>query len=150
MATASPKRGEQLETDLVTEPQTWRSWYCEGSTESTTVHPFEGECLTVGICRWIADDAVGNQTVTRVSAYFSWLRESSSSRIWYCLPSSPALPKWLGLTKKASVECSWNPQPHLKHGSAYRQNRPTKLDKIKNLHIDTRAGPVRGASPFVV
>ena len=24
-------------------------------------------------------------------------------------------------------------QPHLEDGSAYRQNRPTKLDKIKNF-----------------
>ena len=28
---------------------------------------------------------------------------------------------------------SQSPQPHLKDGSAYRQNRPTKLDKIKNF-----------------
>ena len=33
-------------------------------------------------------------------------------------------------------------QQHLKDGSAYRQLRPTTLDKIKNLHIDAHLGPV--------
>ena len=42
---------------------------------------------------------------------------------------------------KASVG-SQSPQPHLKSGSAYRQNRPTQLDKIKNLHAEVRSGHV--------
>ena len=39
------------------------------------------------------------------------------------------------------------PQPHLKDGSAYRQNRPTKPDKIKNFSHQVRSGGVIGSSP---
>ena len=34
------------------------------------------------------------------------------------------------------------PQPHLEDGSAYRPLRPTKLDKIKNLHAEIHTGAV--------
>ncbi len=38
-------------------------------------------------------------------------------------------------------------QPHLKDGSVYRQNRPTRLDEIKNFHAAVQAGAVgMGAS----
>ena len=32
--------------------------------------------------------------------------------------------------------------PHLEDGSAYRQLRPTKLDKIKNFHVEVQADTV--------
>ena len=32
------------------------------------------------------------------------------------------------------------PHPHLEDGSAYRQLRPTRLDKIKNFHLDLPIG----------
>ena len=35
---------------------------------------------------------------------------------------------------------SQSPQPHLKDGSVYRQNRPTKLDEIKNFHLEVQVG----------
>ena len=34
------------------------------------------------------------------------------------------------------------PQPHLEDGSVYRQNRPTRLDKIKNLYLEAPIGSV--------
>ena len=37
------------------------------------------------------------------------------------------------------------PHPHLEDGTAYRQVRPTKLDKIKNLHVEVQVGGVSGA-----
>ena len=45
------------------------------------------------------------------------------------------------------------PHPHLEDGSAYRQLRPTRLDKIKNLHstdsIDTENLSTRGWSVWI-
>ena len=37
-------------------------------------------------------------------------------------------------------------QPHLENGSAYRQNRPTKLDKIENLCVSLHLDAVIGGS----
>ena len=34
------------------------------------------------------------------------------------------------------------PKPQFEDGSVYRQNRPTRLDKIKNLHTEIRSKPV--------
>ena len=35
-----------------------------------------------------------------------------------------------------------SPQPHLEDSSVYRPLRPTKLDKIKNLHAEIHTGAV--------
>ena len=37
-----------------------------------------------------------------------------------------------------------SPQPHLEDSSAYRQNRPTKLDRIKNLRAEVQVEAVIG------
>ena len=34
--------------------------------------------------------------------------------------------------------------PQFKNGTVYRQVRPTRLDEIKNFHLDLRSGPVVG------
>ena len=39
---------------------------------------------------------------------------------------------------------SQRPQPHLEDSSVYRQNRLTKLDKIKNLPVAVSDGDVDG------
>ena len=44
---------------------------------------------------------------------------------------------WRGLGGASQL-----PQPHLKDGSVYRPLRPTRLDKIKNFHVEVRSGPV--------
>ena len=38
-------------------------------------------------------------------------------------------------------------QPHLEDGSAYRQNRPTQLDKIQNFRHHLNSGDVISLSP---
>ena len=43
-------------------------------------------------------------------------------------------------------EESLQPHPHLKNGTAYRQVRPTKLDKIKNFHLEVQAERYSSAS----
>ena len=53
------------------------------------------------------------------------------------------------LAQRDSVD-SQTAQPHLEDGSVYRQNRPTQLDKIKNLHSQIRSGPVVGFSSHTV
>ena len=41
------------------------------------------------------------------------------------------------------------PKPQLEDGSVYRQNRPTQLDKTKNLYLEVRSEPVaRPCSPL--
>ena len=39
---------------------------------------------------------------------------------------------------------SQGPRPHLEYGSVHRQNRPTTHDKIENLRVEVRSGPVAG------
>ena len=46
----------------------------------------------------------------------------------------------------SSLRSSQAAQPHFEDGSVYRQNRPTKLDKIKNLHAKVQADAVGGPS----
>ena len=48
-------------------------------------------------------------------------------------PHNPQAPASVG---------SQRPQPHLKDSSVYRQNRPTRLDKIKNFRLDAPVDPV--------
>ena len=48
----------------------------------------------------------------------------------YCLPSDLPLQ---------------TSEPQFKNGSVYGENTSTRLDKIKNFHIDPRAGPVGDA-----
>ena len=43
----------------------------------------------------------------------------------------------------AMVPGSSQAHPHLKNGTAYRQVRPTKLDKIKNLPDQVQVGDLR-------
>ena len=45
------------------------------------------------------------------------------------------------VVQSASVG-SQGPQPHLEDSSVYRPLRPTKLDKIKNLHAEIHTGAV--------
>ena len=40
---------------------------------------------------------------------------------------------------------SQSPQPHLEDSSVYRQNRPTKLDKIKNLYDQVPVANLTGS-----
>ena len=42
------------------------------------------------------------------------------------------------------------PHPHLEDGSAYRQLRPTKLDKIKNFCAEVQVGLVAEAMGPVI
>ena len=50
----------------------------------------------------------------------------------YCLPSNLPLQ---------------SSQPQFEDGSVYRQNRPTRFDKIKNLQLDILVGAVAQPSP---
>ena len=60
-----------------------------------------------------------------------------------------------GLRFRASVG-SQSPQPHLEDSSTYHPLRPTRLDKIKNLHAPVQVGGVergtvkRARPPFTV
>ena len=45
------------------------------------------------------------------------------------------------LAQRDSVD-SQTAQPHLEDGSVYRQNRPTRLDEIKNFHVEVQTGRV--------
>ena len=47
----------------------------------------------------------------------------------------------LGSRASAGLQAA---QPHLEDGSVYRQNRPTRLDEIKNFHIEVQSGAVTG------
>ena len=57
--------------------------------------------------------------------------------------------RWQSRAKPAHVLPSYalEGQPQLKDSSAYRQLRPTKLDKIKNLFHHIHSGGVIGLSP---
>ena len=37
---------------------------------------------------------------------------------------------------------SQTPQPQFEDGSVYSEKRPTRLDEIKNFHIEAQVGPV--------
>ena len=54
------------------------------------------------------------------------------------------LPPFYGLTSWSwrLIVGSQAAQPHLKDGATYCPRRPTTLDKIKNFHLDARAGPL--------
>ena len=66
------------------------------------------------------------------------LEESKTKVLIEILHSSPQA----GLNSRTEGLSSQAAQPEFEDGSAYRQLRPTRLDEIKNFHIEVQAGPV--------
>ena len=53
-----------------------------------------------------------------------------------------ALPRQLDKRANETIVGLQAAQPHLEDHSTYHPLRPTRLDKIKNLHIEVRSGSV--------
>ena len=74
----------------------------------------------------------------------------ATSRIWFHLISTLAQPRRLKLRYGSRSQGSQSSEPHLEDSSVYREKRPTRLDKIKNFHLEAHLGPLDLRSGFPV
>ena len=70
-----------------------------------------------------------------------WIH-SLPSCIWkIVLPTVPIESQWCCLSSEMDLHGA---EPQFKDGSVYRQNRPSKLDKIRNLRVEVDSSGVIG------
>ena len=102
----------------------------------------------------ISVESVANHLRDRLSKYI----DVGSESVGHSFPVlghniRVPLPQHVTTYEPGDPTGSQSPQPHLEDGTTYRPLRPTKLDKIKNLHltdsIDTESLSARGRSVWV-
>ena len=91
----------------------------------------------------ISVESVANHLRDRLSKYI----DVGSESVGHSFPVlghniRVPLPQHVTTYQPGDPTGSQSPQPHLEDGTTYRPLRPTKLDKIKNLHLEVQAGGV--------